>query len=473
MSCRFRIFLAASTLALLVSIADSHQDLELSRSNFIPTQPPRIQAAKSGPDFLDLSEVPQLRTTGILDILSDDKQISAVDTIPFPDSVVVFNRPANIVSRQPVAPTYTPSDSIALKKDELWNLLKRSVVPHLQTTRLPSPFSSGEENHKGNENPNWKLLVKLLPWTITHAKVLVRITPALAGYVFGKFPQLLIPLYAAQRIYHFFYLFGRDWYTGRYLRIKFERMQRQYKTEYRIPECLRSVSRFFSHLVLLLLIGRWVEWMLSLMSAPCKVLYGGCNIWCGTIWVGAVLGAGHAVGVAIAIWGGPMRIQVDDLQRPSIQNIRRPLRLARWILDPDKWFRDIIARDRFMPSKTLKPFNPEAVLFPSTWTLLKMLQMVAVVQHMQGPRMMWMMKKILLQQALSDEWYRVLMCEKRVAWAMVFMAMVRCFQKKCVTQHFIVAWIISRHVVRNYAFQSSWEYWYIPCFAVSSRSDHI
>lgn len=469
MSRCFPNVLAATTIAILLSHVTAHEDLELYNSIYLPPPPivpssrPTGKAFGRPPtfDFVDLCEVPQLETYGIFDMLREDCHNATMDGTDMPNTIVVGDQtPPSFFSRQQNMPPSTLPESLRQKKDHLWSLLKQNV-PHLQTSRLQNLLhanrvaksntdmpSNGNKKQIDNANPYLELLIKLLPLTIANVKVLTRITPAVGGYVFGKFPQLLLPLYAAQRIYQFLYLFGRDWYTGRYLRLKFERMQRQYKTQYRIPECLRSVSRFSSHLVSLLIIGRWLEWMLNLKSAPCRILYGGCNIWCGTLWLGAVLGAGHAVGVAIAIWGGPMRIQVDDLQRPSIQNIRRPLRLARWILDPDKWFRDIIARDRFVPSKTLKPFNPDAVLFPSTWSLLKILQMIVAVQQMQGARMTSMMKKILLQQALSDEWYRVLMCEKRVAWAMVVMVLVRSNsnQKGCVTQHVTVARILARYI---------------------------
>jgi hypothetical protein len=413
--------------------------------------------------FADLSQVPHLKPSGVYDIIIEEDYRQKVDSVlvkastpetsstnagafgkpsaPEPiEKARAFEKPTAASIREQQKQRLIISAHTSESKSQFWNAWKRNL-PYLdlRTSRLYDLIHTNRR-HDSNGNAaspplpkqdplqlaknTCDMLVRLLPWTIMNAKLLQRMAPALGGYVFGKVPRLLLPLYIAQRSYRFLYLVGQDWYTGRYVRIQFERMQRQYHTRYRIPDCLRSIGRFLSHLLCLSVIGYVVKRIINVTSGPCKASQGGCNVGCGVVWLVAVLGAGHAIGVAIAIWS-PLRIRVDDLQRPSIQNIQKPMRLLRWILDPDKWFRDIIERDRFVPTQTLKPFNPDAVLFPATWSLLRVLQMIAVVQHMRGPRMVSMMRQIVLQQALNDEWYRVLMCEKRVAWAMVFMVLVR------------------------------------------------
>jgi hypothetical protein len=127
----------------------------------------------------------------------------------------------------------------------------------------------------------------------------------------------------------------------------------------------------------------------------------------------------------MAIWVKGLRIQVAHVRpRPSIRRIAtRPWVLLRWVCDPDKWFREIIARDRRDPAHALKPFDPDWLKFPATWISLRILQMILVAKEMHGSdRIMHsFMRQVLVQQAFSDEWYRVLMCEKRVALGIFIM----------------------------------------------------
>lgn len=238
------------------------------------------------------------------------------------------------------------------------------------------------------------------------------------GIMFSVLSKMVLPLYFARRLYRWITTFSQDWYTGFYLRTTFERMYTQYRTLYRVPECSRSIGRLVLHLISLFVLGRVMEELIGLSHAPCTTeKYVGCKFWCGCLWMVAVVGAGHAAGVALAVWGGYLRIQVEDFpQRPSGRRIiTRPWVLFRWVLDPDQWFREIIARDRH----SLKPFNPDVMMFPSTWPVLRIMFLLAIAVEMSSSNMHKLMRNILVHQALSDEWYRVVMCEKRVAWGIV------------------------------------------------------
>ena len=262
------------------------------------------------------------------------------------------------------------------------------------------------------------------PWAIHFLKLCTRLIP-FVGVAFTVLSKLLLPLYFARRLYQWLYTVGQDWYTGRYLRTTFERMHTQYHKRYRIPECSRSIGRLALHLLILFGLGDLMEWLIGLSHPPCtSEHYGGCQLWCACLWMVAVMGTGHAAGVALAVWGGYLRIQVEDNpKRPSGRRIvTRPWRLLRWMVDPDQWFREIIAHDRH----SLKPFNPEAMMFPATWSALRIMFLGAVALVMRGDcNMHVLMRKALTHQALSDEWYRVLMCEKRVAWGIFIVAWVR------------------------------------------------
>ena len=251
----------------------------------------------------------------------------------------------------------------------------------------------------------------------------------------------------------------KDWYTGYYLRTTLEHVEHQYKKRYDIPACLRSMTRIILQVVLLVLLGRIMEEMVGLTHTPCSYsgthttgmsvgggMSGGCHWWCGLLWLIAVTGPGHAMGVAIATWVPGLRLQfAEDLPppqaRPSLQHIlSRPGRIVRYIIDPDQWFREILAtRQRrkhhhhpydstgtsFDPVRqyALQPFDPDYRMFPATWSTLRILQMIAIAKEMYGTNtiMHTFMHLVLIQQAFNDEWYRTLMCEKRIVWGMIVM----------------------------------------------------
>ena len=263
----------------------------------------------------------------------------------------------------------------------------------------------------------WSLANKA--WALLYAP-----TVCLAGMA-----RVLFPMILAQRVFLKLYEAGQDWYMGRYLRLTFERVGRQYKTRYQVPAILRSVGRLVTHLTALFLLGDLMDWMVGLSHAPCQMSKnngGGCHFWCALLWIMAATGTGHSAGVAMAIWGRGLRIQVadacSDKIRPSGHRLlRRPLLLARWMYDPAQYFREILARDRRDPAHALKPFDTDWRLFPATWRSLRILQLVAFAKEMYGSDFRSFMRRVLIQQALGDEWFRVLMCEKRVALAMAVM----------------------------------------------------
>jgi hypothetical protein len=249
---------------------------------------------------------------------------------------------------------------------------------------------------------------------------------------------------------------GKDWYTGYYLRTTLEHVEHQYKKRYDIPSCIRSTTRILLHVALLILLGRIMEEMVGLTHTPCSYIgsssatsshnVGGCHWWCGLLWLIAVTGPGHAMGVAIAIWVPGLRLrwaeELPQQARPSLRHIlSRPGRIIRYLIDPDQWFREILIKRQqqrrkyhydsaaagasFDPVRqyALQPFDPDYRMFPATWSSLRILQIVAIAKEMYGTNtiMHTFMHLVLIQQAFNDEWYRTLMCEKRIVWGMVVM----------------------------------------------------
>ena len=179
---------------------------------------------------------------------------------------------------------------------------------------------------------------------------------------------------------------------------------------------------------MLFMIGRWMENMVGLAHTPCHMRKegGGCHWWCSFLWLLASTGTGHAAGAAMAIWGRGLRIQMEAANgRPSGQRIlRRPWLLVRYMCDPGKWFREVLARDRHDPKRVVEPYNPDWRLFPATSIIVRTFQLAAVAKEMYGSdaAMHKFMRLTLIQQAFGDEWFRVLLCERRVALGIAVMA---------------------------------------------------
>lgn len=260
----------------------------------------------------------------------------------------------------------------------------------------------------------------------------------------------VLPLYIGQKIANFFILIPiQDWYTGRFMRITYKTLEQQYKTAYSqiFPTTKRSLGRILIHVTILFTIGRIVESLLGLQD-PTQCMFpgqGGCYWWCGIAWLSTVISTGHAASSAIAIWG-PLKVHLmedDDNDdpvndkdavsahnnmngrshwhhRPNFYRIfRRPWTVIHFVLDPDQWFREIVEHDRRRRRKAaiMKPaFDPDPRMFPVTWSFVRILQMIAVAKEMYSSQsiMHSFMKQVLIEQAFSDEWYRVFIVEKRI-----------------------------------------------------------
>jgi hypothetical protein len=239
--------------------------------------------------------------------------------------------------------------------------------------------------------------------------------------------RLLAPLIVARRCLNWIGDIGNDWYTGRYLRKTYRRMEHNYWRYYQVPAVLRSAGRLAAQLILLTTLGKVMESWVGLSHSPCLDGSGGCYWWCGILWIVAVVGTGHAGAAAIAIWGGPLAIQLPSesmaRRRPSKrQVIRHPWHILQWLRDPDQWISEF-ASSRRDSAAQLKPFHPDPLIFPVTYEPLRILLMVTIAKEMAlNENMMHsIMRQVLIQQAMGDEWFRVLLLERRVTLGIVVM----------------------------------------------------
>ena len=233
--------------------------------------------------------------------------------------------------------------------------------------------------------------------------------------------RLLAPIIFARRILAYMAYVMSDWYTGRYLRKRYEALDHNYWRYYQIPAALRSLGRILAQLALTMTAGRLLEWiLLEKMSYPCGLMEsGGCEIRCGLGWICFVLIVGQAVGWLFETCNSPLGIQeaAQITPRQAHKILLKPWSLLQFLRDPDSFLRP--------PTKAhLRPFNPNPSLYPSTWQLFRILQMIAIALQMpnSAESMHSMMRQLAIQEALRSEWYRVLMIEKRVALGMAAVA---------------------------------------------------
>jgi hypothetical protein len=85
----------------------------------------------------------------------------------------------------------------------------------------------------------------------------------------------------------------------------------------------------------------------------------------------------------VAVWGGPLRIQVGASHMHTGRSLAarvftRPWHILQWMKDPEQWISMISTPQTYVQQP--QPFEPNPILFPSTWAPLRFLQMLAVAK---------------------------------------------------------------------------------------------
>ena len=352
-----------------------------------------------------------------------------------------------------------------------------------------------------NNNNNDTLVQNLLSPTKTTTSLLLQTLSLL--------PTLLV----SRRILNTTWTVIVDYIRGRTIRTKFTRLERVYLRYYEFPAVIRAMARLGSQLCILLglnwCIRWWMIWVVysgsgsvdqqsilgvtgirssfdsigmigttspagSGKSAVIDIfpnVVNGLPSYLGSwlfdfIWIGSVVGIGHAAAMALSVWGGPLRLQASQQQQSSssaMNNRSRHNVLRRIIIHPIEWVKELeewkylsalyynsrrrrmgmtmTTRRRDQRSSysrvgageegttTITPtFNPDPLLFPATWMPLRWLQIFAICKAFSTDPLQYrwcspdndkiviprLMKQYLIQLALGDEWQRVFLGEKRV-----------------------------------------------------------
>lgn len=307
---------------------------------------------------------------------------------------------------------------------------------------------------------------------------------------------LLPPLLLSRRILNSTRNAIVDYFRGRIFRTTFTRMERAYLRYYEFPAAIRAVARLASQIGILLVLSVAVRcWMFMILAGdvvgplvlgmsgvdirqdigmvgtsssgvggvgssgldggnqfdgilgnvwnvglPCHQRGRGMAWLCGLIWIGAVVGTGHACTVALSVWGGPLRLQAAAVQAERPKQL-----LLRAVHHPIKWFREM-EEWKHLPDPKItrkdgtrrrrgggggggsRAVDLDPLLFPATWLPLRWIQIFAVAKAFSTDpqNYRWcspendrivipkLMKQYLIQLALGDEWQRVCLGEKRV-----------------------------------------------------------
>ena len=331
----------------------------------------------------------------------------------------------------------------------------QSQFHHRSRSLLHSENSNDNDNHNDNDNANIEIdttkqttsqytqhhghihrqtYAKLR--IATDANAILRLIPPLFFTIttflsaFTATLRLLAPLVISKRLLCSFGNLISDWCTGRYFRKTYSRIEKIYIHYYETPATFRALSRTFSQWTIYLVLAKIMGYLVGITHAPCHSPQRGLAFPCGLLWIGSVVGAGHAFAEAVARWGGPLRLQaayhpVRGRNRFYMFYIlTRPWQILQWMQNPEQW----ISLRNYKERRRPLPFDPNPFVFPATWIPLRLLQMVALakVAATEPEDYLWcpyiegggqtkkLMRKYLLQLALCDEWYRVFFREKRV-----------------------------------------------------------
>jgi len=311
-----------------------------------------------------------------------------------------------------------------------------SAILDFSTELEPSSNNTKSTHKNGDANFHGKIVqVSIDPASTT------RIIPIVASFILSTVYtsigtlRLFVPLIISRRIIVGMGYGIKDYLTGRYFRKSYTRLEKAYMNYIDSPAAFRALCRIILQISVYTILSFPMGWLVGITHAPCRNKSGRLAFLCGLLWVGAIVGMGHAFVTAVALWGGPIRIQVASTNRQfknvTIQSLfSRPWTIIKWMTSPEEWISTITTADD-------KPFNPNSLLFPTTWIPLRLLEIYSIGKAISAePRhhatwcsssdkyIKWgstdkniilvLMSQYLIQHTLCDEWQRVFLGEKRI-----------------------------------------------------------
>lgn len=104
----------------------------------------------------------------------------------------------------------------------------------------------------------------------------------------------------SRRILVFIGTLVSDWYAGRYFRQTYTRVEKLYLHYYEAPATFRAISRSTSQLLVYWTLAKIMGWLVGITHPPCHGEGRGLAFFCGLLWIGSVVGTGHAFSTAVS-----------------------------------------------------------------------------------------------------------------------------------------------------------------------------
>lgn len=367
-------------------------------------------------------------------------------------------------------------------QNDLTNRIRNSFRPEDSTWQLQStrgPTLSIRFDPRFDGPPNYDAIGSLTNGE-DEAAASTLLAPAQTLAVLVLQTALLLPsLIISRRALNFTWTVIVDYFTGRTFRTTFTKLEQAYLRYYEFPSAIRAMARLGSQIAVLLGLSWAVRWLmiwivlgdrdslvnsvlgvagmdieanqlsessplgLAEITLPCQLRGKGMAWLCSMLWIVTVVGTGHAFAVALSVWGGPLRLQAvaQHAERPKVLIRRIVHHPMVWLRELEEWKYVTGLTDVFRRRKSVKrsrktsnmEFNPDPLLFPSTWMPLRWLQIFAIAKAFSTDPLNYrwcspdeadsvipkLMRHYLIQLALGDEWTRVFVGEKRVGLGII------------------------------------------------------
>ena len=79
-------------------------------------------------------------------------------------------------------------------------------------------------------------------------------------------------------------------------------MEKIYINYYETPATFRAISRSTSQMLVYLTLARIMGWLVGITHTPCRSEGRGLAFFCGLLYLGSVVGTGHAFSTAVSVW---------------------------------------------------------------------------------------------------------------------------------------------------------------------------
>jgi hypothetical protein len=149
-----------------------------------------------------------------------------------------------------------------------------------------------------------------------------------------------------------------DYMRGRYIRKTYTKLENLYIRYYELPAVFRAISRTVTQVIILFILSFVTSRNIPLLPGFRSPFDPPGCWWSGVLCVLLTVGGGYIGASALAVWGGPLRIQVNASHQSSRGLTRvftRPWHILQWMKDPEEWITSIASPPTICRRSNLVP----------------------------------------------------------------------------------------------------------------------